>query len=379
MHQIDTQGAVPNMPDMQAGGEPGWFHEGGAGKRPTKVGADWFNMIQAELLNALAAAGVKPDKSKLNQLTQAIRALGGESTQAALEAHQADPNAHAQYATTEAAAQLIAKAVSTHNTDPAAHPGMATEAQVSQAVSAGISAHLQTADPHSQYVSEQKAAQVAAAAVTAHAQQVDPHPDYLTNDEAASVARAAITEHTQEVNPHQQYVRQEDLGSAVADAAAAAMTQHEQATLAHDADKLALTPGDSGLPRNLGEAIRQLASQIPGTPPSGGLNWRSEEVFLFQSSLGVGNSIILDLPTPGDIVGIVMSANPGSGSFKYANGLFLWPQDASGNNLTDSISFAVLNREFTVLVPINTAKLRVMNSMSSIDTISVAINRIFRG
>ncbi|HDR1810484.1 TPA: tail fiber protein [Pasteurella multocida] len=65
------------MPEVKAKkfnhNEPRWFTEGGNGIAPSYPGADWFNIVQAELLGVLTAGGINPDKTNLNQLTQAIQ------------------------------------------------------------------------------------------------------------------------------------------------------------------------------------------------------------------------------------------------------------------------------------------------------------------
>lgn len=52
-----------------------YFTEGGAGQPPTVPGGDWFNQINNELLNVLAAAGIAPSKTDDDQLLQAINNL----------------------------------------------------------------------------------------------------------------------------------------------------------------------------------------------------------------------------------------------------------------------------------------------------------------
>ncbi|ENT3033574.1 hypothetical protein ACFEOJ_002229 [Salmonella enterica] len=65
------------MPDIaeKRADTPQWFSEGKGNQQITWPGADFFNMWQAEGLNILAAAGMQPDKTKLNQLALAIKAL----------------------------------------------------------------------------------------------------------------------------------------------------------------------------------------------------------------------------------------------------------------------------------------------------------------
>ncbi|EAO1229830.1 hypothetical protein EX410_18390 [Salmonella enterica] len=54
---------------------PTWFTEGDRNKGISWIGQDWLNILQAELLNILSEAGIKPDKGKLNQLTLSIKAI----------------------------------------------------------------------------------------------------------------------------------------------------------------------------------------------------------------------------------------------------------------------------------------------------------------
>ncbi|EBI0724953.1 hypothetical protein DKG35_20005 [Salmonella enterica] len=52
-----------------------WFSEGDGNNVITWPGMDWFNIVQAELLNTLEEAGIQPDKTKLNQLALSIKAI----------------------------------------------------------------------------------------------------------------------------------------------------------------------------------------------------------------------------------------------------------------------------------------------------------------
>ncbi|EAO3106312.1 hypothetical protein E3I62_09935 [Salmonella enterica] len=54
---------------------PTWFTEGDRNKGISWIGQDWLNILQAELLNILSEAGIKPDKGKLNQLTLSVKAI----------------------------------------------------------------------------------------------------------------------------------------------------------------------------------------------------------------------------------------------------------------------------------------------------------------
>ncbi|MBO2656061.1 hypothetical protein I6M49_21695 [Shewanella algae] len=126
MYQIDTAGAVAEMPEMSAGDAPGWFHEGGGGKRPTKVGAQYFNMLQAELLGVLSAAGIAPDATKqdLTQIAQTIAVIAGGAASSGRRDHLAAPNPHPQYLSgTE-----LDDAMTAHNADPGAHSAAVLQA-----------------------------------------------------------------------------------------------------------------------------------------------------------------------------------------------------------------------------------------------------------
>lgn len=54
-----------------------WFTKGGKGIEPTVPGQDTWNIWQAELLNILNLANIKPDKTKLDQIAQAIKLIAG--------------------------------------------------------------------------------------------------------------------------------------------------------------------------------------------------------------------------------------------------------------------------------------------------------------
>lgn len=79
MYALDNDSGVKTMPEIKSKKfEPTdthWFTEGGNGVAPSYPGADWFNIVQAELLNILKEAKITPDKNKLNQITEAIRGV----------------------------------------------------------------------------------------------------------------------------------------------------------------------------------------------------------------------------------------------------------------------------------------------------------------
>lgn len=79
MYALDNSSGVSVMPEIKSqvfsADEPRWFTEGGNGVSPSYPGADWFNIVQAELLNVVKASGGTPNKLELNQLTVAIQAM----------------------------------------------------------------------------------------------------------------------------------------------------------------------------------------------------------------------------------------------------------------------------------------------------------------
>lgn len=79
MYALDNQSGVEVMPPLKAQlkqpTNPLWFTEGGNGVAPSYPGADWFNVVQAELLNVLKAAQVTPSKDTLTQLASAVQKI----------------------------------------------------------------------------------------------------------------------------------------------------------------------------------------------------------------------------------------------------------------------------------------------------------------
>lgn len=80
MYHLDNASSVPDMPNIKPVlfTERRWFTEGGDGIQPSYPGADWFNAIQAEMLNVLALANITPDKTQLDQFAQAIRIFSSD-------------------------------------------------------------------------------------------------------------------------------------------------------------------------------------------------------------------------------------------------------------------------------------------------------------
>ncbi|EFB5399664.1 phage tail protein [Escherichia coli] len=77
MFYIDNDSGVTIMPPVSAQRSAivRWFSEGDGNNVITWPGMDWFNIVQAELLNTLEEAGIQPDKTKLNQLALSIKAI----------------------------------------------------------------------------------------------------------------------------------------------------------------------------------------------------------------------------------------------------------------------------------------------------------------
>ncbi|EOY1407139.1 phage tail protein, partial [Yersinia enterocolitica] len=77
MFHLDNETGVPVMPNLPPvqSNTTKWFTEGGNGVPPSWPGSTWFNIIQSEILNVLAAADIPPDKENLSQLSEAIQYL----------------------------------------------------------------------------------------------------------------------------------------------------------------------------------------------------------------------------------------------------------------------------------------------------------------
>ena len=74
MFRIDDTTASATLPTPSDAGTPGYFSDGNptTATPPTTVPAEWFNMIQEELIALLVAAAVNPSKSDRGQLLKAI-------------------------------------------------------------------------------------------------------------------------------------------------------------------------------------------------------------------------------------------------------------------------------------------------------------------
>lgn len=80
MFHLDNASSVPEMPQVKPVmfTESRFFTEGGDGIAPSYPGADWFNIIQMEMLNVLALANIVPDKTQFDQFAQAIRIFSSD-------------------------------------------------------------------------------------------------------------------------------------------------------------------------------------------------------------------------------------------------------------------------------------------------------------
>ncbi len=77
MFHLDNGSGIDVMPPQKQtiSRQQKWFTEGDTQTPPSYPGADWFNIVQAELLNVLKDGGITPSKSELSQLSAAIRSI----------------------------------------------------------------------------------------------------------------------------------------------------------------------------------------------------------------------------------------------------------------------------------------------------------------
>ena len=77
MFHIDNNSGIPVMPPVRSkfSDIPLFFTEGGNGVPPSWPGADWFNIVQSEILHVLVSAGIAPDKVDHTQLKKAMSTL----------------------------------------------------------------------------------------------------------------------------------------------------------------------------------------------------------------------------------------------------------------------------------------------------------------
>ncbi|MGO1309414.1 MAG: tail fiber domain-containing protein [Kluyvera intermedia] len=77
MFHIDNKSGVTVMPPTKEtlSETPLFFTEGGNGVPPSWPGADWFNIVQSELLNILKEADIEPDKTTNTQISAALKKM----------------------------------------------------------------------------------------------------------------------------------------------------------------------------------------------------------------------------------------------------------------------------------------------------------------
>ena len=77
MFHLDNNSGIDVMPKQKQtiSRQQKWFTEGDTQTPPSYPGADWFNIIQAELLNVLKDGDITPSKSELSQLSAAIKSI----------------------------------------------------------------------------------------------------------------------------------------------------------------------------------------------------------------------------------------------------------------------------------------------------------------
>ncbi|MCE9941427.1 tail fiber domain-containing protein [Serratia liquefaciens] len=87
MFHLDNTSGVPEMPEVKdpQSNTPRWFGESVQQGGISWPGADWFNIIQAELLAILELVGDAPDKRKYNQIAEAIKGFAGGQTDSVWE------------------------------------------------------------------------------------------------------------------------------------------------------------------------------------------------------------------------------------------------------------------------------------------------------
>ncbi|EGK9673182.1 hypothetical protein IOV31_002372 [Salmonella enterica] len=80
MFHLDNNSGISSMPTPAAAQSNAtrWFTEGAGTGVPSWPGQDWFNIVQAELLNVLIDAGIAPEKAAFNQLSLAVKSLIGK-------------------------------------------------------------------------------------------------------------------------------------------------------------------------------------------------------------------------------------------------------------------------------------------------------------
>jgi len=77
MHRIDNPSAVPVRPTPGPPGTPGYFTNGNPAQAQEATIVDdwWANSVQEEILTVIEQAGIVPDKSRIDQLFEALNVL----------------------------------------------------------------------------------------------------------------------------------------------------------------------------------------------------------------------------------------------------------------------------------------------------------------
>ncbi|MBP1130443.1 MULTISPECIES: tail fiber domain-containing protein [Serratia] len=81
MFHLDNTSGVPDMPEPKEpmSNTPRWFGESIQQGGISWPGADWFNIVQAEMLSILGMANINPEKSSFNQMASAIQKVTDDS------------------------------------------------------------------------------------------------------------------------------------------------------------------------------------------------------------------------------------------------------------------------------------------------------------
>ncbi|MDP8834501.1 tail fiber domain-containing protein [Serratia marcescens] len=81
MFHLDNTSGVPDMPEPKEpmSNTPRWFGESVQQGGISWPGADWFNIVQAEMLSILGMANINPEKTSFNQVASAIQKVTDDS------------------------------------------------------------------------------------------------------------------------------------------------------------------------------------------------------------------------------------------------------------------------------------------------------------
>ncbi|MPW32010.1 hypothetical protein F9L16_23995 [Agarivorans sp. B2Z047] len=222
MHQVDNETAASERPPFERAISPGWFTKGGQAQAATYPGADWFNMMQAEAINLVEAAGLSLDRDDVTQWAKAVVAIAqneiGEGDFLRANQNLID---------------VASKVEARENLD------VPSNDEVTEALNTLATAFT--------------------AALQAHVDDDNPHPQYTTQSQVDQSVSEAITEHKGDEDAHSQYEK-EGVASNLID-------EHKSELIAHDANNLrAGTPGLSG--NTVQAQLIELLELIQGLTPS---------------------------------------------------------------------------------------------------------------